>query len=219
MNSTKLYVLDCDALKDGELYRRYYEAMPQVRKNKIDKTKFDSDKRLSLGAGILLKRALDGFDTSKIISKEFKKPYIEGCPLSFNLSHSGKYAAAAVSKSNVGCDIQQITPISDKVAKRFFCPSEQELIMKAGNEEKQREMFFRLWTLKESFIKATGDGMSLPLNEFCISLDGDTPSVEQAVNDKKYSFSEFGIDDNYRLAVCVESGEKLNIAPEIITVK
>ena len=74
-----------------------------------------------------------------------------------------------------------------------------------GKTEKERvEMFYRLWTLKESFIKATGTGMSLPLNEFNIIIDNNIISVEQTSDTRNFCFGEESPCAGYYAAWCFE---------------
>ena len=84
----------------------------------------------------------------------------------YNLSHSGEYVLCSVHegkdpKIRVGCDIEEIGICNMKIARRFFCRSEYEKIDSETNEERRRELFFRYWVLKESFIKATREGMAM----------------------------------------------------------
>lgn len=93
--------------------------------------------------------------------------------LHFNLSHSGEWAALAITKIGpVGIDIEKIKPIKNraKIAERIFTISEQEWLKKSGLLQE----FFRLWVAKEAFVKALGQGMfSGPQHvHFKMSTDG-----------------------------------------------
>ena len=104
------------------------------------------------------------------------KPYLSYIPgnkkLYFNFSHSLEYLALAVSTSSpVGIDIENIhrkTDI-DKLSKRFFHPLEVQYLDRLKNTEK-KEAFFRLWTIKESFLKGLGDGLTTSPSSFCTHL-------------------------------------------------
>ncbi len=110
-------------------------------------------KLLSESARELLAYALErefGLHASDYTEKkdENGKPYLEGCPVFFNISHSGEYVVCALSDAAVGVDIEKINPISIKVMLRFFgkailSPREQ----------------MRIWTRYESYGKFAGIGI------------------------------------------------------------
>ena len=204
-NETKIYIYDCDELKDEAKFAAALSSLPEWRRQKVNAAKQDSDKRLSLGAGILLLRAFSGYDISTVSYGENGKPYFEGCPLNFSISHSGSVAVLAVSTKSVGVDVEKLKPARLNTAKRFFTPDEYALITACKTEAEQTEMFFRLWTLKESFIKATGRGLSLPLGDFNISFDENgAPQLEQNACDGRFTLSEPKAPQGYRIALCTK---------------
>ncbi|WP_017652828.1 4'-phosphopantetheinyl transferase HetI [Fortiea contorta] len=81
--------------------------------------------------------------------------------LAFNLSHSQGLGLCAVSDRQVGVDLEYIRPIDDvaALADRFFLPRECE-IMRSLSPIQQQEVFFRYWTCKEAYLKATGAGIA-----------------------------------------------------------
>ena len=91
------------------------------------------------------------------------KPEISG--LNFNISHSKNFVICSVSENPVGCDIEKIRSIKSGFEKRFFTQNEVCYLDKFSGEEKLKQ-FFRLWTMKESYMKFTGEGMKLALNRF-----------------------------------------------------
>lgn len=108
------------------------------------------------------------------------KPVLQGTDLiaktiRFNLSHSHGRALIAVSKDReVGVDLEKIRADRDVVAlaKRFFAPQEQELLMNVGLEEQHRT-FARIWVAKEAVLKAQGSGLTFPLARHRIELSRD----------------------------------------------
>lgn len=93
-------------------------------------------------------------------------------PLSFNLSHSGGFAVGAVCPgAEIGVDVEllQPEPARERVPEHFFSPDEVRTL-RSLPEAQQSEAFFRCWTRKEAFIKARGDGMSLALDSFDVTL-------------------------------------------------
>jgi 4'-phosphopantetheinyl transferase len=104
------------------------------------------------------------------------KPELSGgdhhYPIKFNLAHSNKLAIYAfTSEDNIGVDLEYVRPLRDgmDVAKRFFSDNEYN-VLRSLPEEEQQQAFFRCWTRKEAFIKATGEGLSYPLDGFDVSL-------------------------------------------------
>lgn len=107
------------------------------------------------------------------------KPRIAGLaapPLFFNLSHSGDLAAVAVSSSfEVGLDIERLREIEPDDVVAFFSETERATIAGLSGPA-QRLGVFQAWTRKEAFVKATGFGLSLPLDSFDVSLAPGEPA-------------------------------------------
>jgi 4'-phosphopantetheinyl transferase len=96
----------------------------------------------------------------------------------FNLSHSDEFAVYALSRDReIGVDIEHIRdiPEMERIAERFFSPQEKA-VFHALPASRKKEAFFNCWTRKEAFIKATGDGLSWPLDSFDVSLVPGTPA-------------------------------------------
>ena len=209
---TKIYLADADRVADPEMFEKLYRMLPAHRREKIDRSRFEKNKRLCMSAWLVLMYALEeeGVDNQNIRLSygKYGKPYLTDYPdLFFNLSHSGNRVMCAVSDREVGCDVQQIKTYDRKLAERFFCPEECQHIAAAGAEERD-VLFFRYWTLKESFIKNLGRGLSLPLQEFSIDLKTDSSAVSQQVLPaESFFFREFGLDDGYRYACCARKAE------------
>lgn len=109
------------------------------------------------------------------------KPYLVWPPagLGFNLAHSGKLACFAFAAGcEVGVDIEQIRPMRDRdqLVRRFFSREESEEWLTL-DESQRGDAFFRCWTRKEAYIKAVGDGLSIPLDSFRVSLRPDEPAA------------------------------------------
>ena len=201
-----VYTADCTALESETLFRRYYERMPAWRKVKIDRLRFGKDKRLSLGAGVLLDRALRDAGITEpgetVAFGENGKPAFPACPdVRFNLSHAGTKVMAAVAPFEVGCDVERIGAGELSVAERFFAPEETAFIRNLPTKEEQETLFCRIWTLKESFMKATGLGFSLPLGDFAVDVTADPIRIRRFADGHTYRFREWDPGDGYRYAL------------------
>jgi 4'-phosphopantetheinyl transferase len=132
--------------------------------------------RLALGAVLDRPAASLRFD----YGARGKPVLLEGAPaLRFNLSHSEARALLAVTlDAEVGVDIEAVsTDVElDDMANRFFSPRERVEYRRFPDAERSRA-FFRCWTRKEAIIKAVGDGLSLPLDRFDVSIGDDSPRV------------------------------------------
>lgn len=98
-----------------------------------------------------------------------RKPWLPGGPV-FNLSHSGDWAALAVTPQvALGLDIEAPRRIERDVATRFFSPAEVAAMAALTGADWQAA-FFRVWTRKEAMVKALGDGLSMPLDRFDVTV-------------------------------------------------
>lgn len=153
-------------------------------KNRAQKFRFDNDSQNFIAArGIL--RSLVGkyleINPAEISFQynEFGKPGIaNNTPLHFNISHSQNMALFAFTNNfDVGVDVEFVNPnieVKD-IAKNFF--SKNEIIKLLSLPEEQQALgFFNCWTRKEAFIKAVGEGLSFPLDQFEVSLEPDKPA-------------------------------------------
>ncbi|HYA80917.1 MAG TPA: 4'-phosphopantetheinyl transferase superfamily protein, partial [Methylocystis sp.] len=98
----------------------------------------------------------------------FGKPSLAGAELEFSLSHCEDLVLVAVSRCGaVGVDVERVREISDarSLAARFFTRGENTALAAAPAGER-RELFFAIWTRKEAYVKATGEGLSRPLDSF-----------------------------------------------------
>jgi 4'-phosphopantetheinyl transferase len=109
---------------------------------------------------------------------EHGKPRLVGVgaeTLRFNLAHSGGLALYAVAAGrDVGVDVECVraTLGAMRIAERFFAPAEIAWLREQPEAARQTA-FFRLWTCKEAFLKATGEGVTRPLREVEVSLGAD----------------------------------------------
>ncbi len=96
----------------------------------------------------------------------------------FNVSHSHELAVYAVIRGHeIGVDVEYVRPMPDaeQIATRFFSATEQQALL-ALPAEQRVSSFFRCWTRKEAFIKAIGEGLYYPLDQFSVSLPPDEPA-------------------------------------------
>lgn len=118
----------------------------------------------------------------ELVLGEYGKPHLanrHGTPLRFNLSISGEWALLAVTLGrDVGVDIECIDArrADREIARRWFAPGEIQALDALEGDEWVRG-FFTCWTRKEAFVKATGEGLSHPLDSFEVSIAPGGPSL------------------------------------------
>lgn len=162
-----IYLYDkMDNIPD-EIIRQTYSLMPLERKRRASRFRFERDKNLCVLAYWLLMYGLRkeyGIITAPALSYEAGgKPFLSDYDrIYFNISHCGAGVACAISNDKVGIDIQETVPYDDGIAKQVC--TKIELAMLANGTSPKR-LFCELWTIKESCVKLSGDGLTQPLNE------------------------------------------------------
>lgn len=132
--------------------------------------------------------------------------------LKFNLAHSGGLALYAFTRiGEVGVDIEHIRPefTGGDIAERFFSVMEVDCLNRLP-QVVRHQAFFNCWTRKEAFIKAKGMGLSLPLDQFDVTLAPDAPAAllrtgwdeDEAA---RWSLTAIDIEPGYAAAVAIES--------------
>lgn len=99
-------------------------------------------------------------------------------PLRFNVAHSGDIVLLAFTRGReIGVDVEKLRAdfATEEIAARFFSRREVEALAALPNELRVRS-FFRCWTMKEAYIKARGEGLSLALDGFAVSVDPREPA-------------------------------------------
>lgn len=207
------YYIDVTQFDNETLFQDKLKLLSPYRQQKIALLKHAKDRNRSLGAGIALDHALETYGLrEKSVEYEFGewgKPSLKYQPnVYFSLSHSGDYAICSIGDKAIGNDIELIKHGRLKVADRFFAREELDWMYAVQDEEEITQRMFRIWTMKESFLKATGKGISLPLGDFAVIVDEDKDKirVKHSYNAKFYHMKEYADIDGYRVAVCCEEG-------------
>ncbi|MGN0151874.1 MAG: 4'-phosphopantetheinyl transferase family protein [Wujia sp.] len=196
-------------------YDRLIEMLYPERRTAVRRLRNRSAALVSLAAGLLLQDVAQkelGIRPEDLVvaREEYGKPYIEGhMDFCYNISHSGDYVVLAYGEMPVGVDIEQIREHDLDVAKRCFTAEENEYILHGYREGRGRlesateyERFFQIWTMKESYLKLIGKGISIPLNSFEVS------PYSMRVEGTDYSFDGRGISD-YHISVCAEDTSEI----------
>jgi 4'-phosphopantetheinyl transferase len=116
------------------------------------------------------------------------KPALEPGPwphdLAFNLAHSDDVALFALARGGrVGVDVERIRgDVADaQLAERYFSKREAAELAALSSDQRERA-FFQAWTRKEAYLKATGEGLAMPLDQFEVSMDPRAPAALLSIN-------------------------------------
>lgn len=199
-----VYIKNVKNLPDPWEVPAIMDGLPESRKQKICALKQLDARKQSLGAGLLLQQVLSmrGRDSAEVTCDTNGKPMLDG--IYFNLSHSHEIVVCAISELPVGCDVEKVQSGAVKVAGRFFTEHEKAYLERFSETERIGE-FFRLWTMKESYIKMTGEGMRLALDRFEIVIAEET-SVYRDGERSDCFIKEYEIP-GYKLSVCARERE------------
>lgn len=218
----KIYLLNIGELIQGVVgphMESLLQKLDEARREKVMSARTAQGKAAELGAGLLLQRAVQDWRRDKpgqslqirfctvsgLLSElaepipltyrygEKGKPYFENIPLFFSLSHSGEYVICAVSRRELGADIQKIQSADVlKLAKRFFSESECRTLEGCESHRERQRLFFGFWTRKEAYGKLTGEGLAATLRE----------DMRSAEEQREVEWMDVAPPEGYALAIC-----------------
>jgi len=204
VNTIKVYYIDLRHFTQQDDF--YLESkLSKKRWENIQHYRCYEDKKRSIYSEMLVKYAV--YNSKSPIEKiqfeenNYGKPRVKGWNLNYNVSHSGNYVVLAINNKDIGIDIQEKFEIDFGVL-QFFHKFEQKAI------QKDPSLFFTFWSLKESYLKYLGVGLSRSLDSFVIMNYPDFKCNE----DHLITFESIDIDnDNYSSYICYRNNEKSQI--------
>ena len=164
----------------------------------------------------------------EFIYEDYGKPVLKSelqeKTFEFNLSHSKGVALYIFSwNRKVGIDVEHIhsMPDMDDFAERFFSPRESVFINSLSGQQKEIA-FFKLWTCKEAFLKANGNGLTVPINEVEISLEPEGSATLAAIGEEKEQTSHWQLEifnpvQGFQAALAVEGKSVVPTATTFLT--
>ena len=215
-NEVHLWRVDLASVAPSEhKWRRILSEDERVRAARF---RFPRDRQNFTATRALLRTILGGYtacDPKQLLFRysDKDKPSLSsdsGEQIEFNVSHSGLTALLAFARGRtVGVDVEQIRNDFDHeaVARRFFSGDEQRQLAALAPSERFIG-FFRCWTRKEAYIKAVGNGLSLPLDQFDVSLKPGDHNALIATRPNSgeaalWTLQEIPAGEGYIAALCV----------------
>lgn len=166
------------------------------------------------GRQLLMKGLAEGYgiraeQKPAVIKGERGKPYLADFPhIHYNISHTDQLAVCGIGDVELGIDVERIRPFKESVIKRVLSEAEQRKL-ESLPKEKQPAYFFRFWTLKESYGKAAGCGLSMDMKDISFELE---PEGNIRCSRSGVFFSQWILRKDYVLSLC--TFEKTEIVHE-----
>lgn len=219
-NEVHVWYCRYDPSADAPLGARYDALMTAEERARGERFRFERDRLQHQMTRALVRTTLSRYadvapDAWRFGAGERGKPFVSGpaaAPrLAFNLSNTHGLIACAVSRSfdDIGIDVEHRQRVAEmrRLAEAHFAPPEVSAI-RGESEEQVAERFFAYWTLKESYIKARGLGLAIPLEQFWFQLDdpaGVRIEMDERLGDEPadWWFGRYSLVDDYRMALAV----------------
>lgn len=215
-----LWLASYDGIADERLHAAYRALLNTAERAQEPRFHFARDRRRYLVTRALVRTVLSRYaarDPREWVFAEnaWGRPEIANAPpgdgsLSFNLSHTHDLIVLGVTRGRaLGVDVENVArEVSIDIADHYFAPAEVAALHAVPPQQRQ-ERFFEYWTFKESYIKARGMGLSLPLGKFAfhyahhravdIAID-----PELADDPQRWQFWQFRPNPEYLVAICAE---------------
>jgi 4'-phosphopantetheinyl transferase len=199
---------------------QFVQTLSDDERRRAERFRFEQDRRRFIVGRGILRTILGCYLNIEPDQLEFRytpegKPYLaEGRAdpdLRFNLTHSEEFALFAFGRGReVGIDLERVRPDVEyeEIARRYFSQQETAFLMALPQRSRQIA-FFTGWTRKEAYIKARGEGLSLPLGSFDVSLVPGKPAELLKVREKppevrRWLLRELNLGPGYIAALAVE---------------
>jgi len=215
----RIWLAEVPARFDTALEQAYLALLDEPEHAQLGRLRFDALKRRYLLTRVLVRTVLSGHapvapEAWRFAQNAYGRPFIAdpppaAKPLRFNVSHTEALVVLVLAEGReVGIDVEctrRHAPLD--VAQRFFSHAESAELMQLP-PARQVARFWDLWTLKESYIKARGMGLSLPLDAFTFSFDGArlALAVESRIAEpeRSWHFWQFALPGDHLLALCAQ---------------
>lgn len=211
------YGINITTISDDQV-QLWKSIISEDRQKKTEKYQFWEDTKRGILAEILILYAIRksfnvGVSDIKFDKLRYGKPIIKNHEKwHFNLSHSGNWVVCAVNDRPVGIDVEEMNIKHTSIADHFFTTHENERIKAFSCEQDRVKEFFKLWTLKESYLKRNGQGLTRRLDSFeFYFIEGREIVFDNLVRCNECFFFSFFLDENHVMSLCCESAKVRNI--------
>ena len=222
-NEIQLWLVENEQIVEQSLLDDYQGLLNPEEQKRFERFVFPRHKKQFLISRALVRTVLGQYmgqapESLVFARNAYGKPRIasfeQSLPLSFNLSHTNGFSVLAVSRDNeLGVDAEYLTRKVDilKLANRFFSKQEYQALALMDVKEFD-ESFFKLWTLKEAYIKACGMGLAIPLKDFSFSFNNNEIEIsfskERDDKPESWQFCQFNYKSKFLVALAQKRKNK-----------
>lgn len=191
-----------------KFYQEISSSLPHSVKQKVEAFKFPADQQRSLMGDLMVRHFYGnklGLKPREIDFEynQHQKPLLKSVEAEyFNISHSGNHVVVAFSDMPVGIDVELMKKDRRNIAERFFTPSEITDMNTVGSQEEQIKYFYQLWTLKESYMKAIGDGLTMSLSSFSFAKNEEGFYLSKSKYGAEWVFHSQKWNEDAYLSIC-----------------
>lgn len=192
-----MYKFFIENINDFSDKRDLIKELPTERQNKFYSLKKEADQLACLTAGLMIKKYVG---TQKILFNDYGKPYIED-GVCFNVSHSKDLVMLVLNETQIGCDIEfRADENFMGLALTSFSKREYAYLK---SKQFNKETFYQIWTLKESYMKYIGKGFSLSSKDFTILPNKKIKLYSKSKGEcEKTEFICYNYQNEYTIAIC-----------------
>ncbi len=215
-----VWIINFEALKINSDYEKI---LSHEELDRAARFKFDQDRKVFIVCRYALRSLLSRYlsrpsNSLKFRYNDFGKPSLaDHSNLNFNVSHSGSYGMIGFCyDAEIGVDVEKVRPNDDllKISNRFFAPLECKELYAASRED-VAELFFNCWTRKEAFVKASGEGLSIPLDRFEVSTNSSKAYFKKIdwrdEQTSDWSLKSIDFDTDYKAAIASKTKARKTI--------
>lgn len=221
------YAINTKKIVNINEVKEFLNIVSAERKVKINRFYFQKDKVHSLFAEIILKYALweqYGLNSTYIEfgQSKYGKPYLVNQKgLYFNLSHSGNWVLCGLGDTPIGLDVEEIKDKKMNLFNRIFTKEEHDFIFMQPLDQRIKS-FYKIWTLKESYVKYIGKGLNIPFDSFLFQFNEDGIQFYlKGERDCSLVFTTGQLDGRHVISLCVKSqwNDRINSQVKILTLE
>jgi len=181
--------------------------LPDASAKKSVQFKFQSDSQRQILGELMVRAVLCNHyhlnnELISFLYTDKKKPYLKNIDhIHFNITHSGDWVVCAFSNKPVGVDVEKVRKINLNIARRFFSEKETAILFSLPHKQ-QFEFFFDLWTLKESYLKALGTGLTKSLSSFTVEFSDNGIILMDGEEQIDVNLKQVKLDRIHKLSIC-----------------